>query len=53
MNKKEYLKPNSRSVFINAKSTILAGSPGNEVGEGSEEEGLGAKRNFGWEEDED
>lgn len=53
MIRKIYQKPKCRSIYINAKSTILAGS---EIGEGNEEEGLGAKRAYGrfaWDDDED
>ena len=55
MIRKIYQKPKCRGIYINAKSTILAGSdPNTEVEVGNEEEGLGAKRAYGsfaWDED--
>lgn len=53
MIRKIYQKPKCRGIYINAKSTILAGS---EIGEGSEGDGFGAKRAYGsfaWDEDDE
>lgn len=54
MIRKIYQKPKCRGIYINAKSTILAGS---EVGEVGNNDGLEAKRAYGsfasWDEDDE
>ena len=50
MKRKVYLKPKSRCIYIDAKSTILAES----VGQVEDNDPLESKRhNFLWEDDED
>lgn len=49
MNRKKYLKPENFCIDIDAEDVIIACSPGNEIKEGNEGEGLGTKqRVFGW-----
>lgn len=54
MKRKVYLKPKSRCIYIDAKSTILTGSNDTEIGQGEDNEPHYSKRhNFLWEDDEE
>lgn len=54
MIRKIYQKPKCRGIYINAKAAFLDNS--NEIPEGNEEDGFGAKRAYGsfaWDEDDE
>lgn len=56
MIRKIYQKPKCRGIYINAKSTILAGSDESEMGEDPTNSDFEAKRAYGrfaWDEDDE